>query len=86
MNGNSAIEIGAGNGDLGPHSLGKLIEWKRNARTAKLNGLDRRPHSLGKLIEWKLTKLLNGTDIDEKRPHSLGTLIEWKRLMSAAPL
>ena len=37
-----------------PHSLGKLIEWKRVVELP-----DRRvmlsiaPHSLGKLIEWK---------------------------------
>jgi len=38
----------------GPHSLGKLIEWKplHNGRPVQDHV---GPHSLGKLIEWKLS-------------------------------
>ncbi len=37
-----------------PHSLGKLIEWKRSISVGELTMTDTTPHSLGKLIEWKL--------------------------------
>jgi len=36
----------------GPHSLGKLIEWKLKVVGGKISWA-RGPHSLGKLIEWK---------------------------------
>jgi len=39
---------------MGPHSLGKLIEWKRYRDPLNRN-LPGGPHSLGKLIEWKRT-------------------------------
>ena len=35
-----------------PHSLGKLIEWKR-IHAGGDRGVLCGPHSLGKLIEWK---------------------------------
>jgi len=39
--------------EYGPHSLGKLIEWKLiRTKFAAKEGTG--PHSLGKLIEWKL--------------------------------
>jgi len=42
---------------VGPHSLGKLIEWKPprifRSRSHRPRGC---PHSLGKLIEWKLRR------------------------------
>jgi len=60
----------------GPHSLGKLIEWKLASIWGHhLSG--RSPHSLGKLIEWKLNGLFIKI-IVYSRPHSLGKLIEWK--------
>ena len=36
-----------------PHSLGKLIEWKRNQFHPVRWHEPTPPHSLGKLIEWK---------------------------------
>ena len=62
---------------LGPHSLGKLIEWKRSWSMAPCR-VGPRPHSLGKLIEWKL--IMNGMALRwiSIGPHSLGKLIEWK--------
>ena len=38
---------------IGPHSLGKLIEWKHRLICLPRIGLLWGPHSLGKLIEWK---------------------------------
>ena len=38
--------------DFTPHSLGKLIEWKRLRKFLACFSL-LPPHSLGKLIEWK---------------------------------
>jgi len=35
-----------------PHSLGKLIEWKRVVKSRQPS-IIYSPHSLGKLIEWK---------------------------------
>ena len=37
-----------------PHSLGTLIEWKLDYRSAAVKTDPRCPHSLGTLIEWKL--------------------------------
>jgi len=41
---------------ISPHSLGKLIEWKRLIANAELQINNSCPHSLGKLIEWKLQR------------------------------
>ncbi len=38
--------------NLGPHSLGILIEWKLSTFSQALIS-SHRPHSLGILIEWK---------------------------------
>jgi len=37
----------------GPHSLGKLIEWKHIFSLFDWTFFEPSPHSLGKLIEWK---------------------------------
>jgi len=73
----------------GPHSLGKLIEWKPKyceVMRMVVSG----PHSLGKLIEWKQNVHIPGLSAI-LCPHSLGKLIEWKlslitRLAIATPL
>ena len=39
---------------ISPHSLGKLIEWKRTSDIGSPSETPQAPHSLGKLIEWKL--------------------------------
>jgi len=59
-----------------PHSLGKLIEWKRFGLFCFLSYFSR-PHSLGKLIEWKRQSRLPNGELTLS-PHSLGKLIEWK--------
>ena len=41
---------------LAPHSLGKLIEWKRDWNPYNRDSVCSTPHSLGKLIEWKHCK------------------------------
>jgi len=64
-----------------PHSLGKLIEWKRIFGDTTRWGMDS-PHSLGKLIEWKPNLVAETLDpITIGCPHSLGKLIEWKPKM-----
>ena len=62
---------------IGPHSLGKLIEWKPCARLRARRSSPPRPHSLGKLIEWK-RRHISTISLALTRPHSLGKLIEWK--------
>ena len=43
-----------------PHSLGKLIEWKRPGAIWGGSGVGvDPPHSLGKLIEWKRKNSVN---------------------------
>ncbi len=67
---------------ISSHSLGTLIEWKRNLRfTCKLVRLCR-SHSLGTLIEWKLPTGMSQELFKIRRSHSLGTLIEWKPVIS----
>jgi len=44
---------------IGPHSLGKLIEWKLQVLDLVGLGTILSPHSLGKLIEWKLLNSFN---------------------------
>jgi hypothetical protein len=65
-----------------PHSLGKLIEWKRYAcSTLPCTAEYTPPHSLGKLIEWKRNRFVAialGFPVSAISPHSLGKLIEWK--------
>ena len=45
--------------EVGPHSLGTLIEWKplRHCPVLRLQSC---PHSLGTLIEWKLYRPRHG--------------------------
>jgi len=61
----------------GPHSLGKLIEWKHKEKEIERVKEIENPHSLGKLIEWKLVELTLQCRLASS-PHSLGKLIEWK--------
>ena len=63
----------------GPHSLGKLIEWKHGSCITYLVGVSSKcPHSLGKLIEWKRWVMAVLSCQEWLCPHSLGKLIEWK--------
>ncbi len=39
--------------NIGPHSLGKSVEWKLDGSSMP-DDLKQRPHSLGKSVEWKL--------------------------------
>ena len=54
---------------VGPHSLGKPIEWKRKAYTLLCADYFS-PHSLGKPIEWKLAPF-------ESQFQSLGVPTRW---------
>ena len=70
--------ITVGEVDEVPHSLGKLVEWKRFNSHLDWGFLLDLPHSLGKLVEWKHT----GGGIlstESNLPHSLGKLVEWKQ-------
>ena len=54
MNGNQTLlQYLSGIALVTPHSLRKLIEWKRAQLVGIRHAFDLAPHSLRKLIEWK---------------------------------
>ncbi len=51
----TALHLTQDSNDVGPHSLGILIEWKQLHKSHPIQTTSMEsPHSLGILIEWKL--------------------------------